>query len=282
MNADCAFWIGSTHRVCQDYALAVNEEAACVILADGCSSSPDTDIGARLLTRSALPRVPALPLAAPLEPGARQEWAAYHDGAIRAAADCAQRLGLGLTCLDATLLTIKAAGGAFVAGCSGDGVVALGRRDGRTEVYAVSFAANYPQYASYGLDAARRERWEAQPGNAMSVQKWVLGAEETEGEGEAQPSQGTCELFTGDAADYRFVAVLSDGVQSFARLAQTDTSRTTLPVTVVDVLAELLAFKGGGQGQFVQRRARAFGKACGARGWHHADDVAVGVVWLGD
>ncbi|HYO91642.1 MAG TPA: hypothetical protein VEQ40_08400, partial [Pyrinomonadaceae bacterium] len=65
MNADSAFLIGATHAVCQDYAVAGNgtpdERAAVsnlqanpyVILSDGCSSSPDTDIGARLLVKAA-------------------------------------------------------------------------------------------------------------------------------------------------------------------------------------------------------------------------------------
>ncbi len=261
MNADCAFWIGSTHRVCQDYALTVLAEgAAHAVLADGCSGSPNTDIGARLLAKSAERLLPAC------------------DGAIERAADCAEWLSLPQTCLDATLLTVTAADGTFTARCHGDGVVALGRHDGTVEAFVVSFAASYPRYLSYTLDAARLERWREQPANAKTVERWLLG---TDSPPETQPSERESEQWTGSLADCRFVAVLSDGVQSFTQSVTTDTSRTTQPVPVADVLELLLAFKGG-QGQFVQRRVRAFQKECAARGWTHADDVSLAAVWTNE
>ena len=53
MNADSAVNIGSTHSLCQDYVIARNpDRAPYVVLSDGCSSSNDTDIGARLLVRA--------------------------------------------------------------------------------------------------------------------------------------------------------------------------------------------------------------------------------------
>ena len=259
MNADCAFWIGSTHRVCQDYALAGRtEDTAYAILADGCSGSPDTDIGARLLAKSAQHRLP------------------LYAGAIENAAACAGTLNLPPASLDATLLTLTAADGTFTARCFGDGVIALGRHDGTIEAFVVSFAASYPRYLSYTLDADRLQRWHEQPANEKTVTRWVLGEMS---HAEPETSQQQCELFTGDLSDCRFVAVLSDGVQSFTQSLTTDTSRTTQSVPVPDVLQLLLAFKGG-QGQFVQRRVRAFQRECAARGWTHADDVSLAVVWI--
>ena len=261
MNADCAFWIGSTHRVCQDYAVTGRTaESAHAILADGCSGSPDTDIGARLLAKSAERLLPA------------------GDRAIETAAACAAQLGLSQTCLDATLLTVTAADGTFDARCWGDGVVALGRHDGTLEAFVISFAASYPRYLSYMLDAARLKRWQEQPANTKTVERWLLG---TDSVVETQSSERESEQWTGSLADCRFVAVLSDGVQSFTQSVATDTSRTTQAVPIADVLQLLLAFKGG-LGQFVQRRVRAFQRECAARGWTHADDISLAVVWLGD
>ena len=276
MNADCAFALGKTHTICQDYAAAMTASngAAWVVLADGCSSSADTDIGARLLAKSAERLLPSLSL----DPERRDEWAAFPDRAARAAWTCARRLGLPSPCLDATLMTIQAGAGAFLVTVCGDGVVALGRHDGAIDVLTLSFAANYPQYASYGLDASRRRQWAAQPGNAKTVQRGTLrGAEWTLIE--TAESTDAVEIFAGTAAEYRFAAILSDGVQSFARTEQTETSRATFPVPAADVLAALLAFKGG-QGQFVQRRMQAFSKECARRGWHHADDLSLAAVWL--
>ena len=52
MFADCAFAAGRGHDVCQDYAAAGGgADEPYAILADGCSTSPDTDVGARLLVK---------------------------------------------------------------------------------------------------------------------------------------------------------------------------------------------------------------------------------------
>lgn len=272
MNSDCAFAIGRTHRVCQDYAIAVTEdERAFVLLADGCSSSPDSDIGARLLVKAAQPFLPGPSAADP-------EWEAAQDAALRRAAQAAQSLDLRPECLDATLLTITASGGAFAVCCCGDGVVALGRQDGGLEVYAVSYAASYPDYPSYRLDDGRREQWQAQPGNEKRITHWTLGADGVTSE-TLCPRRHACETWTGTADEYRFAAVLSDGIQSFTETCETDTSRSPRPVPLAELLPALLAFKGS-RGQFVQRRAAAFFKDCQARRRLHGDDFSLGVVWL--
>ncbi len=275
MNSDCAFTIGKTHRVCQDYAVAGQRggegEGAFVLLADGCSSSPDSDIGARLLVKAAQRLVPG-PSAAPAD------WDAAHDAAIHRAVEAVRTLGLRPDCLDATLLTVTAAGGVFTACCYGDGVVALGRRDGRIEVHAVSYAASCPNYPSYRLNSDRRAQWEAQPDNEKRVTRWTLGAD-------GVTDKTTClsrrdyELFKGTADEYRFAAVLSDGIQSFTETCETDTARTPRPVPLTTILPPLLAFKGS-RGQFVQRRVTAFFKECHLRRRHHGDDFSLGVVWM--
>ena len=272
MNSDCAFAIGRTHRVCQDYAVAATEdERAFVLLADGCSSSPDSDIGARCLVKAAQSFLPG-----PTADDA--EWESAHDAALRRAAEAAQTLGLRPTCLDATLLTITASAGAFAVRCCGDGVVALGRQDGGLEVYSVSYAASYPDYLSYRLDDGRRAQWEAQPGNEKRVTHWTLGADGAMNEASCL-SPRPRETWTGTADEYRFAAVLSDGALSFTETCEADLARSPRPVPLVELLPALLAFKGS-RGQFVQRRAGAFFKECHARRRSHGDDFSLGVVWL--
>ena len=274
MHSDCAFQIGKTHRICQDYAVAGETSGhAFVLLADGCSSSPDTDIGARLLVKSA-ERLLRGSLGLP------EDWGAYSEAAVRLAADCAGSLGLPLTCLDATLLTVTAADGAFTACCQGDGVVVLGRKEGGLEIHAISYAASYPFYPSYRLDAARCGQWARQSGNEKRVCSWRLGPEGVVEE-DTRLSVSEWELFTGTAEEYRFVVVLSDGAQSFTETQETDTSRTPRPVPLLDVLVSLLAFKGS-RGEFVQRRVTAFFKDCAARRRQHHDDFSLGVIWLGE
>ena len=50
MHSDSAFYIGTTHDKCEDYAL---HQENLILVSDGCSSSPNTDVGARLVCESA-------------------------------------------------------------------------------------------------------------------------------------------------------------------------------------------------------------------------------------
>ena len=53
MNKDSFFKIGSTHNICQDYAISGRDEHYKVdyaIISDGCSGAEDTDIGSRLVS----------------------------------------------------------------------------------------------------------------------------------------------------------------------------------------------------------------------------------------
>jgi hypothetical protein len=41
--------IGATHAVCEDYIIEGNKPFPFIILADGCSTAKNTDMGARIL-----------------------------------------------------------------------------------------------------------------------------------------------------------------------------------------------------------------------------------------
>ena len=94
MNADHHFWMGKTHNVCEDYAMSgTSGGVSYAIVSDGCSSSPDTDFGARILARAALKHI-------------YQAWSLekYSDSVINTARSGALSLGLPQRALDATLL----------------------------------------------------------------------------------------------------------------------------------------------------------------------------------
>ena len=106
-----------------------------VIVSDGCSSSPDTDIGARLLVKAAQrlilssERLPADCLQG------------IHEEAARLALAQAGLIGLRPQAVDATLLTAHLCNGTAIIACSGDGVVVLQSRTGLTDVYSIWFLA---------------------------------------------------------------------------------------------------------------------------------------------
>ena len=257
MHADSAFVMGMGHRVCQDYARAgaygFSPHLTYGIVSDGCSSSPDTDVGARLLALTA----------------ERLFQGYYEEGRftinlprVARVAESARDIffpTLPCEALDATLLTVMAdrPDRALVC-CMGDGVIAAKNWDGALRIWDVEAPDGYPRYPNYLNHVARRELVEAGvpwivrfPGGGEYHTSKVVPFE--------QPVEGAA-----------VVAIFSDGVRSF-----TDAERRPIPAE--EVVAELMAFKGY-QGAFVQRRLYAFLKAAAKRGWRHEDDVAMAAI----
>jgi len=269
MNSDCAFRMGRSHSVCQDYAVAGGGERPYVIVADGCSSSPDTDIGARLLARLA---------ERSLRSGAAELGL---ERVVRRAGKLATHLGLNACCLDATLLTARVRGEQWQVRVAGDGLVAWQDRDGWIHVRVISYGAGYPEYPSYLACPERRRSFEALDGNHATLLRITL---EPDGRAVSLPDEmlspsGYQE--SGSVRDAVWVALLSDGAASFvAQNAAEDRSCGSASVAVATVLGELLRFKSM-QGVFVQRRLARFSQQCATRGWCHQDDLALGAIYLG-
>lgn len=286
MNADSAFQIGSTHVVCQDYAVAgecadgtcvdgahaPSASAPCrpyVILSDGCSSSPDTDVGARLLVKAA----ERLLRESGVQPA--EDVAGLHAEAARLALSWAELLGLRPQAVDATLLTAHLDDEQLIVGCSGDGVVCLQTTGGAFDAYVVSYPEGYPVYPAYAHQPARmqtladngRARKEVTRLRAASIEERLRPARVRDG-------GGLTEVFVVPAADYKFAALLSDGVHSFLHAGRAEA------VPLESVLPELVSFKNT-RGAFVGRRMRGFLKDCGRMGWRHGDDLSLAALHLG-
>ncbi len=144
MEADAHFILGSTHAVCQDYALAGRAGSRwAAIVCDGCSSSPDTDFGARVLARAFLA---ALLRDAPVPEAV--------DLALAGARAVIANLALPPDALDATLcgwVVEKNVAHGFI---HGDGVLAV-RRSAGVEIHHATQPANAPDYPSYRCDPRR-------------------------------------------------------------------------------------------------------------------------------
>lgn len=280
INVDCAFRMGKAHLVCQDYAAGTAGEFPCVVLADGCSGSPDTDIGARLLVKTAQRFAPDLPNPCQEEFCGRLE--TYHNRGVQAARLMGEDLCLSDMALDATLLTLAVRDGSWFASLFGDGAVAAKvRGQDAFEVTVVSYPGGYPYYPNYLADPERRKTLLTQENSGRVVETFQISQQdEQELCSETYPADFHCHTIQGELADYEWVAVLSDGIHSFTEVRDTPTGRTNAPVPLAVVLRELLAFKTSG-GQFAQRRMQKFQQQCAARGWQHHDDVTMGVIMQG-
>lgn len=242
MNADAIFDIGSSHAVCQDYAIARND---CVILSDGCSSSPDTDIGSRLLVRALDQLLTTRP---------PKEITELHAAAALTALSWAAMLGLPAQTVDATLLSAHVTNDELIIACSGDGVIILETKAGVFDVRPISSPGGYPFYPTYLHQPDRLSEMISHNRCTETI------------------------LFKLNAAAYKYAAIASDGLTSFFQTQPTATGKHVEPVRLDDVLANLWSFKNS-HGAFVQRRLKRFKKdTC----WQHADDLSLAVIHLGD
>jgi hypothetical protein len=257
MNADATISIGSTHAICQDYVIARN---GYVVLSDGCSSSSDTDIGARLLVKALDQR---------LSRGGDIE--DLHRESARVALGWANMLGLQAQSVDATLLSAHIEADDLIIACSGDGVIILESQTGALDVYAISSPSGYPFYPSYMHQPERLAQLVA---NDRCVKHVKHGERIT-------TSDSLTIAFKFNVAGYKYAAVASDGINSFFHTQPANNGKRLAQLSLADVLDEFWSFKNS-HGAFVERRMKRFKKDTQPKGWQHADDLAIGVIHLGE
>lgn len=277
VNTDAFFSIGQTHMVCQDYAKAGFQRNGLpyAVLSDGCSTSKDTDIGARLLCLAA---------------AFNMHWIAGNECSfqdrestiLEGARQGAMAMSLSPFCLDATLLAAywTEREGKVGTGVSmrGDGVVVARTRDGKTCIYSVDHEYNAPRYMSYDLDPKRLEGYMKVYGDRSRVRTIVTG---TDIDG-TTTFNGHGEDWFFAASDYDLVMLLSDGAHTFQERVATGTSRTLVDVPFLGVIDQLLKIKSW-TGKFMQRRCHKFlAHFCPAHNWQHTDDFSVAAIWMGE
>ncbi len=277
MNTDSALNIGSRHSLCQDYVIArnssTNSGGPYVMLSDGCSSSPDTDIGARLLVKAAEKIF--------TEHGV-DDVEQLHKDAARLALGWAGSIGVAAEAVDATLMSAHVSGEHLIIACSGDGVILLESQTGTLDLFATSYPSGYPFYPCY---AYQPERLSELISNGRTTKEIKHYRRSSAGKRftlhDVTTSDSPTEVFKLDAAAYKYAAVASDGIDSFFHTQQSANGKRVENVSLLDVLAEFWSFKNS-HGAFVERRLKRFTKDVQANGWQHADDLSIGVINLGE
>lgn len=267
--ADVFFAIGKTHDICQDYGLADDPvqsdmagAKAYAIVCDGCSSSANTDWGARFLARS------AASASYPFNALNVVERADYYR----------QALQLHPSALDATLIRAQElpSGDVEVIAC-GDGVIVARRRDGSGYYsVAISYSHNAPAYLSYLLDAGRLAAYRKAGGGIKTLIENGTGYMSSSPIRVNNPDDVVRDLNQTfhrvfSRAEYDVVLVMTDGAESFQRREGTK----LVMVPLVEVLDQVLDFKTVTHGFLKRRLKRFLGKFCAEKGWQHNDDFAV-------
>jgi len=274
MNTDIFFTRGTTHKICEDYALSnKSKQSPFVAVCDGCSSAPNTDFGARILGHSALPFLSA--------DTDHFSVAEFVFNILGTSAAVCRSLQLDLDCLCATFLALKATESKVKIIQIGDGVIAY-KDSEMTRIVESEFPGGAPYYARYEFNPVAKL-------NFQNLEVALTITTITEGGIDKRKTSIRSSDFLYALNDeivlkdtrWDYLAVMSDGASSFARLDTTQTGKRNEPVPIEEIVVPLLNFKGT-KGEFVQRRCKRAFKEFEKNGWHNTDDFSIGVMALKD
>jgi hypothetical protein len=280
MTTDTFFTIGKTHTICQDYAEHGEDH---VIVCDGCSTAPESNIGAILLSRAAKLFLRKFPF---------RDATHFTQSTLASAYAYARAMELHEDSLLATLLMAKVVDDDFKVVVSGDGVVAARYRGtSKWKVVEYTFPSGAPFYLRYTLDPAVEANYISRFGtsirhtvndldlsSASNIEsgEWIKGFSflfEKKKENSLGPYYLTFSL-----AEYDAVAIMSDGAQSFLKTEVGQTSKQPVNMPLYKILSQLLHFKNYA-GAFVQRRCKAAFKQFGIDNCCNSDDFSMGVIY---
>ena len=263
----------SRHRICEDYVLGRCDPLPHVILADGCSSSRGSHLGAMILAHAAGKELTGyygntIDGADFTFNNNLPDYFDMGDAVIHRARMTADQLGIDPQALDATLMTAFCHRNTVIVYVYGDGVAAAGPDvSGRYSIMDVSCPENAPFYLSYRLDAARRKAY-----SARFDQPKQVCAMENNRRTVQQKTFDEPVIFQFDLDITPVVLIASDGLSAFVRKGE------RLPyIPLADIVPAFTAFKNY-NGQFLKRRARRAIKAFEKEDIHPTDDLSMGVI----
>lgn len=304
MKLDSAFQIGKTHDICEDFALtgtinSSKRNAYYAVVADGCSSSPSVDLGARVLSYSIVEEIKSI-----YRNHASLMFSFNADSCITRARTSIEALKVGQESLDSTALISYTVDGETEIVVKGDGTVAIGFEDGRILVVNFEFPSGFPFYLNYLPEySLRHGQWWKTQGEEYpcTVTSSVINADGSFSEVDRecspcfsfsankksvlisvrQESYGGKVYFFGKEKEIfpKFIVLMSDGISSFYQTEDSGTSLTNNNIDYRNVISEVLNFKNF-NGKFMQRRLNRFLKFCAKNNWHHADDISFGAMYF--
>lgn len=264
---DSWYTIGKLHLFCEDYVCLGEQPFPYLILADGCSAAPDSDLGARLLALNARRLLPRFAFGAVNEAERTARHWRLGRRMIRRAARQARDLGLDEGVLDATLLIAWCAGDAVHVHLYGDGCIITRSVAGAVAAIQVEYAENAPYYLSYLLDAERGALYREAIGDARTGQN--VRYLHDGGVTLRQEPFDAPTVFSFNLTTFPTVAVATDGLHSFMNM---DTGER---VELLEVARRLLDFPNLNAG-FVKRRTHEVLAEYGRKRVVNLDDLGWG------
>lgn len=267
METDSYYEIGSSHIYCQDYARTGtikigNSDCSYIVVSDGCSSSKDSDLGARFWAQK-FPEIAQYlaiyeDIDAPIEKIFLDHLKAISSSPLDQS-------------FDATIVgaLYDPQTDIFYSVIVGDGKIIYHAKD-FNYVESLSFKSNAPYYPTYHLDEMRAKGYDQTFGTEYGelVGKLYNGETNKVGFQVGERRFSVSKLTNFSELVYTGVSVTTDGLDSFYKKED----KSVIPFE--QVLKEVSGFKML-QGKFVERRMLGFKKFCRQNGIEHYDDIAV-------
>lgn len=290
-TSDSYIEIGSSHNICQDYAINGDyADLSYIAVSDGCSSSPDTDIGSRIMClsfRTALDNFIRSPLFPQFDivnrPNEFGDILAYSmQENIRRTID---QFRLPLNTMDATLVACIIYNGKIFPFIWGDGYIKFDfNYDDFSLAFGVKYETNAPYYLSYMLDANRNKAYMDQYGQGLVYHYQYNFKHNTKSLLFCDPiaTRNSNGMFAScyELKDIKSISVFSDGVESFnysankLSLGQVDSTQSEVVKSEFTWMNKFTSFKNV-HGDFVKRRLKRERLDAIKNGIEHFDDISI-------
>lgn len=248
---DHYYCIGKSHLYCQDYTAQGETPWPTLVVADGCSSSLDSDIGARLLAHAALQVL--------AEKETTPDYATLGLAIVRRAERLVGQLGGHSMMLDSTLLIALHQEDEVLVRVYGDGFLLLEDHAGQCRSLEIAFEHNMPYYLNYRLDPGRQAAYAGEGEQPLLVLE----------NGESTRHRYDAPLEWRFAwNEYRKIGIASDGVGHYVDVA----SQKLVPAA--DIAREILSLREP-TADFLKRRIPKMNQRLAREDKAPLDDVAV-------
>jgi len=282
MNTDCYYEIGSSHIVCEDYALVgkINDNISYAIVSDGCSASNHVDVGARILAHSAKEYLQKTCRSEEELPNLK----AFRMGLliVTLAAQHIVDLGLPDSSLDCTLLIALSDGKKVFTFIYGDGGVLIKPKNDRGPLLYryVNFKSGAPYYLSYLISPSRAAAYcdnfgyEATLYQERIKEERVVTSLDSSVTGDFWLGELYGECMSCQDWDFEWIALVSDGVNSYQKKGGNGQIE---PIPHARILQKIGNYKNL-NGQFVQRRMAKLKRDCLKEDIVHYDDISIATI----
>ena len=273
MITDTFIEIGSQHQMCEDYIISGPNY---IILADGCSGSKHSEMGARFLcymARMFMVQYGVGNYGDHTYPQRLGNWVIHNAEMLT------RQLGLDKSSLDATLIVAYQKDDFLAVHMFGDGHIVLNTiYDPEYEIYSVDYKAgqrSMPYYLRYLIDKEGHELY-----HEKKVSKMIYKDQISFGEflGESDPVERAYdepESWYFNVQAYRSISICSDGLGTFLRSNPEESGNKIM--NAYEMVPSIFNFKSN-NGVFLQREiniCKRQRKKAGLK-FEHFDDLSIG------